>query len=84
MFPLAAVCRPPAAELLKQAENAGGEPTHARLIPQAGQRQPQHPKMEFLDINLTKESSLVLHAIHSPFSWWILKKTILFSRLLPK
>jgi hypothetical protein len=29
---------------------------------------PQHcfPEMEFLDINLTKDSSLLLHAIHSP------------------
>jgi hypothetical protein len=24
-------------------------------------------------------SSLLLHAIHSPFYWWILKKLILFS-----
>jgi hypothetical protein len=35
--------------------------------------------MEFLDINLTKDSSLQVHAIHSPLNWWILKKTILFS-----
>jgi hypothetical protein len=33
--------------------------------------------MEFLDINLTKDSSLLLQAIHSPFYWRILKKTIL-------
>jgi hypothetical protein len=26
-----------------------------------------YPEMEFLDINLTKDSSLLLHAIHSPF-----------------
>ncbi len=25
------------------------------------------PEMEFLDVNLTKDSSLLLHAIHSPF-----------------
>jgi hypothetical protein len=37
--------------------------------------------MEFLDINFTKDSSLLLHAIHSPFYWRILKKTILFSGL---
>jgi hypothetical protein len=30
-----------------------------------------------LDIGLTKDSSLWLHAIHSPFYWRILKKTIL-------
>ncbi len=36
-------------------------------------------KMEFLDINLTKDSSLSLHTIHSPFYWWVLKKTILYS-----
>jgi hypothetical protein len=35
--------------------------------------------MEFLDISLTKDSSLLLHAIPSPFYWQILKKTILFS-----
>jgi hypothetical protein len=34
--------------------------------------------MEFLDISLTKDSSLLLHAIHSTFCWRILKKTILF------
>jgi hypothetical protein len=37
------------------------------------------PEMELLDICLTKDSSLLLHAIHSPFYWRILKKTILFS-----
>jgi hypothetical protein len=36
-------------------------------------------EMEFLDINLTKSSSLLLLAIHSAFYWRILKKTILFS-----
>jgi len=35
--------------------------------------------MEFLDFNLTRDSSLLLHAIHSPFYWLIFKKTILFS-----
>ncbi len=35
--------------------------------------------MEFLGINLTKESSLSLYAIHSPFDWRILKKTIPYS-----
>jgi len=35
--------------------------------------------MEFLDIILTKDSSLLLHAIHSPLYVWILKETILFS-----
>ncbi len=34
--------------------------------------------MVFLDINLKKDSSLLLNAIHSPFYWRILKKTILF------
>ncbi len=36
-------------------------------------------EVEFLDINLTKDSSLLLHAIPSPFYWRILKKIILFS-----
>jgi hypothetical protein len=34
--------------------------------------------MEFLDTNLIKDSSLLLHAIHSPLNWRILKNTILF------
>jgi hypothetical protein len=37
------------------------------------------PEMEFLDINLAKDSSLLLHTIHSHFYWRILKKLILFS-----
>jgi hypothetical protein len=36
-------------------------------------------QMEFLDINKTKDLSLLLHAIHGPFCWRILKKTILFA-----
>ncbi len=32
---------------------------------------------EFLDINLTKDLSILLHAIRSPFYWRILKKAIL-------
>ncbi len=36
-------------------------------------------EMEFLNIGLTKGSSLLLHAIHSPFHLRILKKTILYS-----
>ncbi len=35
--------------------------------------------MEFLDIQFNKDSSHLLHAIHSSFYWRILKKTILFS-----
>ncbi len=37
------------------------------------------PEMQFLDIILTKDSNLLLHAIHSLFYWRILKKTKLFS-----
>ncbi len=37
------------------------------------------PRFNFLDINLTKRSRLWLHAIHSPFYWRIVKKTILCS-----
>jgi hypothetical protein len=37
------------------------------------------PELEFLHISLTKDSSLLLHSIHSPFYWRILKKTILIS-----
>ncbi len=36
-------------------------------------------EMELLDISLTKDTSLFLHAIHSPFYWQILKINILFS-----
>ncbi len=39
--------------------------------------------MEFLDANLTKDSNLLLHAIHSPFYWRIFEEnqTKLFSGL---
>ncbi len=37
------------------------------------------PKVEFLDINFTKDSSFFLRSIHSPFHWQILKKTIFYS-----
>ncbi len=33
-----------------------------------------NPEMEFLDMNLTKDWSLLLHAIHSPFYWPIFKE----------
>jgi hypothetical protein len=39
----------------------------------------QRPEMEFLDINITKDLSLLLHSVLSPLYWRILKKTILFS-----
>ncbi len=32
-----------------------------------------YPEMEFLDIILTKDLSLLLYVIHSPFYWRILK-----------
>jgi len=35
--------------------------------------------MESLIISSTKDSSLFLHAIRSPFYWQILQKTILYS-----
>ncbi len=40
---------------------------------------PSQSEMEFFDINLTKDSSLLFHAFHSPFYCQILKKTILYS-----
>jgi hypothetical protein len=36
-------------------------------------------EVEFLDINLTKDSSRLLHAVNSPFYRRIFKKTTLFS-----
>jgi hypothetical protein len=36
-----------------------------------------YTEMKFLDISLTKDSSLVLHAIQSPFYWRILEKKML-------
>ncbi len=42
----------------------------------------QYPEMEFLEINLTKDSSLLLHAIHSLFHWRIFKK--MYSSLVLK
>jgi hypothetical protein len=37
------------------------------------------PRGGILGHQFTKESSLLLHAIHSPFYWRILKKIILYS-----
>ncbi len=39
---------------------------------------PKVPQMEFLYISLTKNSSFFApcYAIHSPFYWWMLKKTL--------
>ncbi len=39
----------------------------------------ENPEMKFLDVILTKDSSIFLHAFHSPFYWRILKKSKLFS-----
>ncbi len=36
-------------------------------------------EMQFLDITLTKDSSLLLYDVHSPFYWRIFKKIVLFS-----
>ncbi len=36
------------------------------------------PEVVFFNINLTKDSSILLHAFHSPFYRRILKKTIFF------
>jgi hypothetical protein len=38
-----------------------------------------NPEIEFLDIVLIKDSSLLVPAVHCPFYWRILNKTILFS-----
>ncbi len=40
-----------------------------------------YTEMEFWDITVTKDSSLLLHAIPRPFYWQILKKTILYPGL---
>ncbi len=39
--------------------------------------QANSPEMEFLDINLTKDLSLLLHDIHSPFLWLIVKENLI-------
>jgi hypothetical protein len=36
------------------------------------------PHLEFLDINLTKDSIFLINAFHSPLYWRVLKKTILY------
>ncbi len=53
----------------------------ARLPPFMGLINTGTAEMEFLDLNLRKDSSLWLPAIHNLFYWRILKKTIHFSRL---
>jgi hypothetical protein len=63
-----------------EADEESREPGARGLPPQGeGEETPGKPGMEFLDINVTKNSSLLPHANHSPFYWRILKKTILFS-----
>jgi hypothetical protein len=52
------------------------DPTYSGdLTPENAYRKPE---IEFLDISLAKDSSLLLRAIHSPSYWRILKKTILY------
>jgi hypothetical protein len=48
-------------------------------IPLRGRMLTLNPEMKFLDINLTKDSSLLLHAIHSLSTGLFLKKTRLYS-----
>jgi hypothetical protein len=38
-----------------------------------------NPELEFLDIDLIEDSSLLVPAVHCPFYWRILNKSILFS-----
>ncbi len=40
------------------------------------------PEMEFLDINSTKDSSLLLHAIHSLFYWRVFEYSCLFMNII--
>ncbi len=42
------------------------------------------PEMEFLDISLTKDTSLLLHANHSPFYWRIKKDLFSVFKILIK
>ncbi len=48
-----------------------GRPARPLVLP----IQAAPPEMEFLDINLTKDSSLLLHAIHNLSTGGFLKKT---------
>jgi hypothetical protein len=41
--------------------------------------EPPYYEIEFLDLNLTKVSSLLLNTIHCPFYWRTLKEIMLFS-----
>jgi hypothetical protein len=54
------------------------------ILMEAGERKAGkfiYTEMEFLDIYLLKDLSLLLRAVHSLFYWRILKKNILFSGL---
>jgi hypothetical protein len=56
---------------------------HSLSLPQRGKRDEWQcsvttPEMEFLDINLAKDSSLLLNALHSSFYLRILKKPFFF------
>jgi hypothetical protein len=52
--------------------------TNSRLQPVVVDPERKRSDMEFLDMNLTKDLSLLLSAIHSLFDWRILQKTILY------
>jgi hypothetical protein len=47
-------------KLGRKRQKAGGGGVHWSYV---------DPEMKFLDINLTKDFSLLLHAIHSPFGF---------------
>jgi hypothetical protein len=53
--------------------------TNSLLQPVVVDPERKRSDMEFLDMNLTKDLSLLLSAIHSLFDWRILQKTILYS-----
>jgi hypothetical protein len=64
----------PAAECDNFERSRRAATTHAASL-----LRPAPTEMEFLDINVKKDSSLLLHAVHSPFYWRILRRTILYS-----
>jgi hypothetical protein len=53
--------------------------TNSRLQPVVVDPERKRSDMEFLDMNLTKDLSLLLSAIYSLFDWRILQITILYS-----
>jgi hypothetical protein len=67
-----------ASKVVKLDDVVRNTPLVLKLVVNYNRQQQIHStpdEMEFLDINLSKESSFLFYAVHSPVHWRVLKKT---------